>query len=1374
MPFVKRYLGLIIVIALVLSGVAGSSTLKDAENEIRHANTYFWLGLSEKGDMESFYRGLNHIKAAEDIVKDLEKTKESDKLLYEINILREDFLNQMEVHFDTLHGVFPIVRMLVPNIFSDALTLGTYELVDDPAVMAATSAGLKLARDVVTKWNAKPQLNVIFNSNTGEKLKDKEPNIALEQEILYIFGSLPKFFVHNSQEVQKYLTKEEYEIFKAGIGFLPSEIINKLYMGFDCNELMIVSVNEIDVINDNYFYLTEGHVYHFNNSKPTQTFFQQGFSRNRNKYFWPIISSFFIGFLISIITFRWIVYKGNRKKIFSLSGKFIIVPMIAYLIGRISPWAIVPMLSKIIPVPETLFFISFWWPCLVGIAIFFIPVLIYLQLNKYLCRIDEDFQITGNGAAILVSISIGVCFYLLAPFLLYWNSFNGFARIICIFLISGYLFYWFGSALDQGEYKVSSNTLLSGIYLLPVLFFFGGAMFFGDTLPLKNYWQSPCQSWAFILLFLSAVLAVCYWKLIDIDKQPVKPLKKIKDLSPVDKFDETNPLPTQKLIYKIQTSKYEYWESRKFTDTIDPIISPLIENQVDCFKTTWLKIAGPAGCGKTAAANAVIKRIEKACDGNINIIAFIGQCRIQTNDEIADTPYEPFRDAFPENLISPLVSSQDIFHKFGDTINPVNMIPSFLGLDSLLSTFDNDSSQVMDEQKQRKLFKMIANYIREKTEKNMVVIFLDNMQEIDSASEKLLTFLLVEFPPNQKLSLLFMIGMRNNDRLLQIVNITPFELDFPDVQELQEMIIYSLCLEEKSAQLISNKFNSQMENKLSAMFQYISMLAESGILIDSGMDKITLMGKYLNTDMPENLKEPESYISMIKDKLKKLNTEQIKVISYAACLGENFNIEFLSGCLKDDGIIETLEKIEKISGIVFDNPEEDGCFSFRDSMTISKVRDIFNITFEGPPWFMVSEKVKKIHGEIAKYFFEKTEREVDYIFDTCIHFYASGGLNAQRTMQCCFVAADVAKKSYDFDLAKNYVEMAINCADYLGIPMNRGEEMLLIDCEKAHIQNTDAFKIADNCIVHFDAHQENISIKMLKVLLRSCYEAVRNIDWLSENEKRKYIEKRKKYREKGKVSIIKLLAKSIDQFAKAEVYFYKAINEDNKDERIDDLKKCLKLIRSIDTGHDDQVQTLASWAEDQLARKLMDHDSSEAIRLFKSSIERKKLLNDRPGLSRSLGGLGYLLIEEGEYIGGRECFQKSLEYAKQINDANGEYQRNYELGDSYLIEIKKVSEEECLEPYQKAQEYFLQGLTIVNQFDESNKNKDKSLSCLFSGLLFCTAKLCLWNDFNKYGKHLMRLNQKGSIFPELSPRIHAAIKIGGDEAGNWAIELKKI
>jgi hypothetical protein len=164
------------------------------EWHMNHANTYYWFGMAEKGNMDSFQKGIWHLEKAQ---KKLEGWGLSDKLLKkyqgEISAMKVDFQEQSDVHSDTLYGVFPLVRLLAPSLFADALATGTFELVDDPAVMAATAAGFALRDQVLERWSSKPQLSAAFTSTPANK--------ALENELLYVFNASGKFFLYNYRDI---------------------------------------------------------------------------------------------------------------------------------------------------------------------------------------------------------------------------------------------------------------------------------------------------------------------------------------------------------------------------------------------------------------------------------------------------------------------------------------------------------------------------------------------------------------------------------------------------------------------------------------------------------------------------------------------------------------------------------------------------------------------------------------------------------------------------------------------------------------------------------------------------------------------------------------------------------------------------------------------------------------------------------------------------------------------------------------------------------------------------------------------------------------------------------------------------------------------
>jgi hypothetical protein len=231
--------------------------------EILHAETYYWLGMAEQGNMAAFRKGLQHLARANSLVQDA-PLSEIERSRYQARIkgLQIDLEEQVEIAHDTLFGVFPLTRFLTRSLFAESTTLDTFEVIDDPTVMAATSAARKLALTTITEWKERHQLDVVFTSVPN--------NPQLENEALYVFNSHPKFFVHNLREVTDALTPGQLVEFKAGN--VTPEIRQRLLDAFGLNDLLVVLVRENDVVDDDYFYVLEGAIYNKVDDAPVHNF----------------------------------------------------------------------------------------------------------------------------------------------------------------------------------------------------------------------------------------------------------------------------------------------------------------------------------------------------------------------------------------------------------------------------------------------------------------------------------------------------------------------------------------------------------------------------------------------------------------------------------------------------------------------------------------------------------------------------------------------------------------------------------------------------------------------------------------------------------------------------------------------------------------------------------------------------------------------------------------------------------------------------------------------------------------------------------------------------------------------------------------------
>ena len=180
----------------------GRSAGESVEELIRHADTTYWLGQSEKGDVLLFRRGLDALEKAEALIENLEP-EQQEQTKRKIDGLRQDLLEQTEMAHDTLWGVFPLLRFVVYE-------KENWEWFDDPKVMSTSRATIGLRDTLIENWRTLPQMDVTFAAfeNTAE---ERSRSYALENETVYLINENPTVFTPHSLEMESALTPNQAE-----------------------------------------------------------------------------------------------------------------------------------------------------------------------------------------------------------------------------------------------------------------------------------------------------------------------------------------------------------------------------------------------------------------------------------------------------------------------------------------------------------------------------------------------------------------------------------------------------------------------------------------------------------------------------------------------------------------------------------------------------------------------------------------------------------------------------------------------------------------------------------------------------------------------------------------------------------------------------------------------------------------------------------------------------------------------------------------------------------------------------------------------------------------------------------------------------------
>ena len=254
---------LVFSLSLTAFTVEKSYTLNLVTKNITHADTYYRLGMSEQGNMDVYGKGIAHLYTATkilglakldleversllELIKEISESPyfkakyvnhahdsteynvskitvaEQKKNLLLISALFQDINEQADISHDKFYGVFPLVRLLRPSLFQDQSANRSYELVDDPGIIAGTSAARNLVDSILNRWGLIPQFDVIFLS---------QPNSPqLENEILSEFCTSPKFFVHSYKELVDILSIGDLAVLKNGQ--LKPSILEKIFCSF--------------------------------------------------------------------------------------------------------------------------------------------------------------------------------------------------------------------------------------------------------------------------------------------------------------------------------------------------------------------------------------------------------------------------------------------------------------------------------------------------------------------------------------------------------------------------------------------------------------------------------------------------------------------------------------------------------------------------------------------------------------------------------------------------------------------------------------------------------------------------------------------------------------------------------------------------------------------------------------------------------------------------------------------------------------------------------------------------------------------------------------------------------------------------------------
>ena len=1195
----------ILVVFFMYSSSLHANSLADIDDELTHAETYYWLGMAEQGNVAAFKKGLSYIdsaaKIAEHGIPDAQSKKVVDR---RINILKHDIELQADMAHDTFYGVFPLVRLLGGSIFTNASITGTFELVDDSDVVAVSSA----AETLMSPFSAFSQTDVIFNSTPS--------NRPLENEALYVFNNNPKFFAHNRQEIISSLPSKLLD--KYDLNNIDQETISHILDTLNVNEVLVVNINEADIVDDVYLYVLRGDVYKRGEDQAVKNVSSNGFSRSLGGYSNHVVVANFLLWLVSLTGYT--LFRKYRIGYFPSVSEALVVSSAGFLIGRILPCFIIPFIMTLAPAPENLVKLSFWWPALLGLAVFVGPGLIFRILSGRIQSYFPAFEMSGRGGALFFTLSTGVSAYLATSIFLYLQD-GAFLFLLPLSLAAGLIAYLVGRSLDHVDQLPLGFLLVSC----------GGSLLLGSAL------CSAAPEYVWMVLLILSLVVIIY-----VLKSEFK--VEVATGSVVEVYHERRlPDSLEELINLVEQPPYTPFAD--FEHATQMMMSFVSEK-----KCTYLALTGPGGRGKTAMAQSLLEALQTTVGlQGCNILA--GHCLDEIGEKAA---YAPFSQAlagfFGVNVFAP--PEEQMAHVDSVLDGLFDSVVPFSGL-----LFPGGGENYNAVKSKNEIHCSVVSAIKKMAKKNPVILFLDDVQWIDSSSMELLQFILQEIPPECGVPFAVILTSRSNE-IVQSLGLDGncFEVAPLSPEQRVSILFETFGIEPISARFIVEQVGSGDDDKgeLFWLFHMITELARVDAVTktDKGFaisNKIIKSGK---------LPIPVQFQKALELIINK-HPEFWHIFECAACLGLQFRVSILADALELSrlNILEILRRAEDETGILFDDYENDDFFSFRSSLILETLRERMQISGNGPKSKGVPQLLREYHCKIAKAYESILVDSPQVVFEVANHYFASGVASADKALEYLLKAAASSADLFNYDTARNYLNNAIECGEILGRDKWTSKQVLLIECQIAHLEGCNRTEIAQKCLNVLS--KENVpSCSELIVYARTCFDAASvSFDQAMFAEVvtlgRRIIEVGQNVYEKVEGLHFVGISLPMSEADQRKATLLQAYHLLVKSERNDPLEKAL-------------LARVTNSLAEQLSNGSND-DKQQAGELFNLSISIKETVafRDVPGLARSHGGLGRLALlytVPPDIEAARKHFQADLEYAEMSGDIVGQSKMHSFLG----------------------------------------------------------------------------------------------------------------
>jgi tetratricopeptide (TPR) repeat protein len=1183
---------------------------------IRHAKTYESLSLAEQGDTRDL----------EDAEKLLEQIEAPPEKKASLSAHIEDLRYRIEMSRWTQEGAFPLLGFLTSSLFADSGPTAIYRLIDDPAIQATKHAAADLASLVAELEKKEPPLPVVVTYVATGQDVDRRQIWALEQATRDVFRRSPEFQVQTHSDVENAIRSAAAEVrgsFRAGkvTTAAVEEVLHKAFGP----KLLAVVIRPADVVADVYCYQAEGYVLDANNSRRA-VLSTSGFARDRRDRLAWILWANAALLIIAFGVYGLVVYT-HRTMAGGTWTTFLLLPLVAFAAGRILPHLISSLLGSIRVPPETPVLASFWITSLSGVAFLAMPLLVYWLVAPWLAGLWPSLSPSSRGGALFAAIGSGIAAFLAGPLLLYAES-NPAINVTLMSVSVIVLAYLLGRTLDY------SDPLPLPIVVVPLILAMPEA---AALLHANTVWLA----WAAGLIIVTAAAIV-------VGRAMRRKVRPSPNLISGSMAADNVPADLQELVRHAENPDYQRFPP--FEQAWDRVSDILAGH------CSHLGLFGPRGAGKTATVGAVKTRlVEQFEERKVHPAVLWGSCPQPIAEPIS---YAPFREAlvqhFEVNLLAPPGPKvQQISQALGGILGSVVPFARILFPQSGLS---GDAASRPDE-----IHASIAWMFRRLSKTRPILLFLDDVQWLDEASATLVKYLLEEFPPGGNTSLAIILLASHKSCLADLgfdVSGHGIEIAYPSEAQQVQILVRGIGIQETVAQEILARTGAPRESNGGLLWpmQVVANLARAGALRRTERGFAWAGGTW-----PADFAIPDYMRTAIQEQWESA-AQYHPILGCAACGsdGLQFSVSVLADALGRTRLelLTVLDEIERNTGMVHDVRDRDDQYAFHSSFLLEVIRDKLGMAGPAAHKSAVPQIVREYHARLGLALEAVQGSSQSRLYEVANHFYAAGARHAEKGVKYCLEAAGASAASYDFRRARNYLDMAEQCAESSGAGPLVEEEKLVVQCQEARVafQGSQRTKAAESGLAYLKDHP-GASGPVVLAIAQLCYEVGHR-------------SREPKWYEDAARLCQQIVAHPASPLEEAEARHIMAVSQPSqrRGERITELRTACSLAERA-AATDPVAARWLGQIMNSLAKELSKgsaEERSEAKRLFECrlQLDAQRQLDDLRGTAVAAAGLGRLqwYVEPKNVAAAQKQFERNLEISEAIGDVTAQVKMHSLLG----------------------------------------------------------------------------------------------------------------